>query len=76
MLSIFNTKHITCTDDGQTSVNYYELFMDSSADLPDDLYAFSNESCKYKISQGSLAYDISAAEMYMMETDGTWIKQD
>lgn len=76
MLSIFNTKHISWTDQGQTSLNYYELFMDSIDDLPTDLYMFSNESGSYKISQGSLAYDISAAEMYMMETNGTWVKQE
>lgn len=75
MLSIFNTKHIGWTDDGQTSVNYYELFMDSAADLPTDLYMFSNESSKYKIAQGSLAWDISKSDMYMMETDGTWVVQ-
>lgn len=76
MRSIFNTKHLAWEDNGETSVNYYEIFMDSASDLPDDLYVFSNESCKYKIAQGSLAYDISTSEIYMMETDGTWIVQD
>ena len=75
MLSIFNTKHIGWEDNNTTSVNYYELFLDSEADLPDDLYYFSTETTKYKMMQGSLAYDIATGTMYMLQSDGTWIEQ-
>ena len=75
MLTIFNQKHMKWEDNGETSVCYYELFMDSASELPTDLYCFSNQSYKYKIGQGSLAYDITTSDMYMMKTDGTWIKQ-
>ena len=73
MLSIFNTKHMTWEDE-TTSVNYYELFLDSAEDLPDDVYCFSTGDIKYKIMQGSLAYDISTSDMYMINSSGTWIK--
>ena len=74
MLSIFNTKHMTWEDES-TSVNYYELFIDSAEDLPNDVYYFSTDDIKYKIMQGSLAYDISTSDMYMINSSGTWVKQ-
>lgn len=75
MVRIFNTKHLEWVDGGETSLNYFELFMDTSADLPTDVYQFSEGTAKYKISQGSLAYDISTGDMYMMNSSGSWIKQ-
>lgn len=75
MLSIFNQKHLRWEDNGVTSVCYYELFMDSATELPTDLYCFSNKSYRYKIGQGSMAYDITTGDMYMMKTDGTWVQQ-
>jgi hypothetical protein len=75
MVSIFNMKHVDWVDDGETSLCYYELFLDSSSDLPSDLYMFSTATAKYKIAQGSLAYDIGGVAMYMMKSDGTWVKQ-
>ena len=74
MISIFNTIHKTWEDE-TTSVNYYELFLDSADDLPDDVYYFSTDEIKYKIMQGSLAYDISTGDMYMINSSGTWVKQ-
>jgi hypothetical protein len=74
MLNIFNTKHMVW-EDGETSVNYYELFIDDVTDLPSDVYYFSTDDAKYKIMQGSMAYDISNGDMYMMDSSGSWIKQ-
>lgn len=74
MITIFNTKHIKWEDE-DTSVNYFELFMDSASELPSDVYYFSTATEKYKISQGSLAYDISTGDMYMMKSNGSWVNQ-
>ena len=75
MLSIYNTKHITWS--GTTSINYYELFADTTSDIPSDLYIFSSpEKGQYKISQGSLCYVIATGDMYMVNSEGTWINQD
>ena len=75
MVSIFNTKHIEWVDDGETSLCYFEIFVDSASELPSDPYYFSTASGKYKLAQGSLAYDISGKAMYMMKSDATWVKQ-
>jgi hypothetical protein len=75
MRTIYNTKHITWIDDGNTSLCYFEFFMDSAADLPSDLYCFSSDSARYKIAQGSIAYDIATSDAYMVNSSGAWIKQ-
>lgn len=75
MLTLFNTKHLSWVDGGETSLNYYEMFADTLADMPSDVYHFSTATEKYKISQGSLVYVISSGEMYMMNSSGSWIKQ-
>jgi hypothetical protein len=49
--------------------------MDSAADLPSDLYCFSSDSARYKIAQGSIAYDIATSDAYMVNSSGAWIKQ-
>lgn len=73
MLTVYNNKHLTWM--GNTSINHYEMFIDSPADLPNNPYYFSTDKDSYKIAQGSLAWDISAGEMYMMNSSGAWIKQ-
>ena len=75
MLSIFNTVHKFWEEENTVSVNYYELFVDSTDDLPDDVYCFSTDSMRYKIMQGSVAYDISTSDIYMLASDGTWAVQ-
>jgi hypothetical protein len=46
MLTIFNTKHLSWVDDGETSLNYYEMFADTSVDLPSAVYHFSTTTEK------------------------------
>jgi hypothetical protein len=74
MLSIFNTEH-KGWEDQNTSLNYYELFMDNSDELPTDPYYFSTDKARFKIAQGSLAYDISTGTIYIMNSEGSWIQQ-
>lgn len=73
MYTIFNTKHLGWEDDNTTAVCYFEIFMDSASDLPSDVYALSTANAKYKIAQGSLAWDIETGDMYQMKSDGTWV---
>lgn len=76
MLTIFNTKHITWVgDNGDISLNYFELILDTASDLPSSVDQFSTENEKYRISQGSLAWDVSTGDIYGMKSDGTWVKQ-
>lgn len=75
MISIFNTVHKSWEEDNTVSVNYYELFVDSDAELPDDPYCFSTDNMRYKIMQGSIAYDISTSDIYMFTSDGEWVQQ-
>lgn len=75
MLSVFNSKHLRWEDDNTTSVDYFEFFMDSATDdLPSSQDYYIGVE-KYKIAQGSLAYDISTGDMYMLKSDGTWVLQ-
>lgn len=73
MLTVYKRIHMGW--EGNTAIDFFELFIDSDADLPADVYYFSTESNRYKIAQGSLAYDITNSDMYMMKSDGTWVKQ-
>lgn len=74
MLSVFNSKHLRWEDDNTTSVDYFEFFMDDATDLPSSQDYYIGVE-KYKIAQGSLAYDISTGGMYMLKSDGTWVLQ-
>lgn len=72
MIQIYNNKHLTW--DGTTSINHYELFADTVADLPSDPYYFSSpEKGSYKIAQGSIAWVIDVSEIYMLDSEGTWV---
>ena len=73
MITIYKRTHLRW--EGPVSLSYFEFFMDSVSDLPSDVYYFSSENDKYKIAQGSLAYDISTSGMYMMDSTGTWVQQ-
>lgn len=73
MVTIYKNHHIKW--DGTASVNIYELFADSASDLPTDPYYFSTDDAKYKISQGSIAWIISTAEIYLFSSTNTWVLQ-
>lgn len=79
MVSIFSSKHVGWEgkEVGQVlcSLNIFILFADSLADLPTDLYYFSSDKGRYKITQGSIAYVISSSELYMLDSTGTWVQQ-
>lgn len=73
MLTIFNTKHITWIENDTTSLNYYELWADTTDDIPSDVYCFSTEGKgRYKMAQGSLIYIISDGSMYMLNSNDEW----
>lgn len=72
MLTVYATKHLTW-ENNTTSVNHYEMFADTLSDLPTDAYYFSTEQGLYKIAQGSVAWVIATAELYMFKSDGTWV---
>lgn len=67
-------KHITWEDENTSIVQVF-FFMDSASDLPDDLYYFSTDTDRYKTAQGSMGYDISTGDMYISQSDGTWVNQ-
>ena len=72
MIQIYNNKHLTW--DGTTSINHYELFADTVTDLPSDPYCFSSpDKGNYKMAQGSIAWVIDVSEIYMLDSDGTWV---
>ena len=73
MVSIYNIQHKTW--DGNTSVNRYELFADTASDLPSDPYYFSDDKGSYKIAQGSIAWVIDVAQIYIYNSEGTWVLQ-
>ena len=75
MITIYKREHMGWEDNETTAVDFFEIFLDTSSDLPTDVYQFSTETSRYKIGQGSLAYDISTGDMYMMQSDGTWVVQ-
>ena len=67
-------KHIAWEDDNTSIVQVF-FFMDSASDLPNDLYYFSTDTDRYKTAQGSMAYDIATGDMYISQSDGTWVNQ-
>lgn len=72
MIQIYNNKHLTW--DGTTSINHYELFADTVTDLPSDPYYFSSpDGGRYKMAQGSIAWVIDVSEIYMLDSEGTWV---
>ena len=73
MVTVYKNHHVSW--DGMASVNIYELFADSASDLPDDPYYFSTDDAKYKISQGSIAWIIATSEIYIYNSEGTWVLQ-
>ena len=73
MLTVYKRIHMGW--EGNTAIDFFQLFLDTIADLPDDIYAFSTDKAQYKISQGSIAYDIETGTVYMMQSDGTWVEQ-
>lgn len=73
MVTIYKNHHIKWN--GTASVNLYELFADSASDLPTDPYYFSTDDAKYIISQGSIAWIISTSEMYIFNSQGSWVLQ-
>ena len=72
MLSVYNRVH-KYWETTNVSVCYYEFFIDSSSDLPTDTSSFSEDGVTYKIMQGSLAYDVNADNLYMMNSGGIWV---
>lgn len=72
MIEIFNRKHLRW--EGDTAIDYFELFVGSKDDLP-AVDAFSNSSGKYRIAMGSLAMDVSTGDIYQMQANETWKKR-
>jgi hypothetical protein len=56
--------------DGTANVARMDLFVDTAADL-EGLTTFDTIT----LLQGSTAADISTGDKYMMQTNGTWVKQ-
>jgi hypothetical protein len=75
MLKIHDTKHITWIDDEQTSLNFYVLIADTTADIPSDPYYFSTDMDKYKIAMGSVVWVIADGDLYAFNSSDTWVKQ-
>lgn len=75
-LSIFNIKHMYWEDDNTTSVDHYELIVDTVSDIPQDMYYFSTEKGRYRIAQGSIAYVVSDGAVYICDSTGAWIEQE
>lgn len=73
MLSVHEVKHVGW--DGTTAIRHYELFIDSASDLPNSVDYFSTANDPCRIAMGSLAYDISSSDMYMIDSSGAWILQ-
>ena len=55
---------------GTANVSRMDLFVDTAADLT-GLTTFDSIT----LLQGSTAEDISTGDVYMMQSDGTWVKQ-
>lgn len=72
MIEVFNRKHLRW--DGETAIDYFEIFIGSSSELPAVDY-FSDAVSKYKIAMGSLALDVSTGDLYQMQSNDTWKKQ-
>ena len=73
MLSVYNMKHLGW-ESPNISLDHYDLFCDTTDDLPDDPYYFSSdEKGRYKIAQGSIAWIINTAEVYIYNSTGEWV---
>ena len=73
MLSVYNMKHLGW-DGPNISLDHYDLFCDTIDDLPDNPYYFSSaEKGRFKIAQGSVAWIINTADVYIYNSSGEWI---
>lgn len=74
MLSVYNMKHLGW-DGPNISLDHYDLFCDNVDDLPDNPYYFSSaEKGRFKIAQGSVAWIINTADVYIYNSEGTWVQ--
>jgi len=74
MLSVYNMKHIGW-ESPNISLDHYDLFCDSVDDLPDNPYYFSSETKgRFRIAQGSIAWVINTADVYIYNSEGTWVQ--
>lgn len=74
MVTVFRNKHLGWANSAKTiSLNHYEIIVDNTNELPNNMYYFSPD---HKMSQGSIAWVISESEFYMMNSQGTWILQN
>ena len=73
MLSVYNIKHLGW-ESPNISLDHYDLFCDTTDDLPDDPYYFSSETKgRFRIAQGSIAWIINTADVYIYNSSGEWI---
>lgn len=74
MLSVYNIKHLGW-ESPNISLDHYELFCDTTDDLPDNPYYFSSaEKGRFKMAQGSVAWIINTADVYIYNSEGTWVQ--
>lgn len=74
MLSVYNMKHLGW-ESPNISLDHYDLFCDDVEDLPDDPYYFSSETKgRFRIAQGSIAWIINTADVYIYNSEGTWVQ--
>lgn len=74
MLSVYNMKHLGW-ESPNISLDHYDLFCDNVDDLPDNPYYFSSaEKGRFKIAQGSIAWIINTADVYIYNSDGSWVQ--
>lgn len=73
MLSVYNMKHLGW-ESPNISLDHYDLFCDDVEDLPDNPYYFSSETKgRFRIAQGSIAWIINTADVYIYNSSGEWI---
>lgn len=76
MLSIYRCTHKKFIEKNgrQVSVDLFEIFADAAADLTTAAVAeLIGED--HDVAQGSVAWIISDASVYMYNSQGTWVKQ-
>lgn len=74
MLSVYNMKHLGW-ESPNISLDHYDLFCDTTDDLPDNPYYFSSaEKGRFKIAQGSVAWIINTADVYIYNSEGNWVQ--
>lgn len=74
MLSVYSMKHLGW-ESPNISLDHYDLFCDTTDDLPDNPYYFSSaEKGRFKIAQGSVAWVINTADVYIYNSEGTWVQ--